>query len=294
MKRIAKVISLIIIILITSSMSLRRIDYREGMHKNVCKDFKNDMLFYFIFVDSKETMPWTEFDMQSTLDSIKIAVRWLQKQAEINNIPVKIKTNYYVGSPFSTIKKNLPQGSIKETLKTLGLKKGFNELNSWADNIAKKVGTTLNITPKDGIPDIKNPKDKERLIAFLRDDNSVESVALVFMVNNYFKEDISVTVNTMTTDDIEFAIVSYKYPSEIAHNILALYGAAPIFKSVFRKNEKKIAFADKEFPNDIMTEPYAKNIWDLNMGAYTKYLIGWNSNLDIKYNHLLTDNIINF
>jgi hypothetical protein len=48
----------------------------------------------------------------------------------------------------------------------------------------------------------------------------------MFFVNNYFKADISIAMNTLSSDDIEFAIVSYKYPAEIAHNFLHLYGAA--------------------------------------------------------------------
>ncbi|NJM15009.1 MAG: hypothetical protein HC896_06170, partial [Bacteroidales bacterium] len=119
-------------------------------------------------------------------------------------------------------------------------KQGLGELNSWADNIAKKVGASFFLTEKDGIPDIKNPKNKERLIAYLRDDNNVESVALLFMVNNYFRTDVSLPVNTMNGDDVEFAIVSYKYPSELAHNILHLFGAADLSPTLYRRHEKKI------------------------------------------------------
>ncbi len=294
MKIFLRSVILILTFILLGSISFHRLDYREGMYKNVCKDFKNDALAYFIFVDTKETSPWSEFDIRSTLDSINVAITWLNNQAIKNKIPLKLRANYYIGKPYTTIKKNLPQGTVENTLKELGFKKGLKELNLWADGIAKKVGSTLNIVEKDGIPEIKNPKNKERLIAYLRDENSKESVALIFMVNNYFRDDISLPVNIYNTDDVEFAIVSYKYPSEIAHNILALYGAAPLFKTVYRRNEKKIAFAQHEFPYDIMLDPYAKNIKKLNIGPYTQYLIGWTNDLDSRYSKLLTDAFVRF
>ncbi len=289
-----RVFFLIAMFAVYSSFGFKKMDYREGMNKNVCKSFRNDVLLYLVFVDSKETMSWSEFDMQSTLDSVNTAVKWLQAQAIKNNVPLRIKTSHYIGSPFATVKKNLAQGTIQQTLYVPNLKKGIEELNNWTDGISKKVGTTFNILPKDGIPDIKNPKDKERLIAFLRDDYAVESVALVFLVNNYFKTDISVCLNTYDTKDIEFAIVSYKYPSEIAHSVLALFGAAPVFKSPFRRNEKKIAAAQELCTHDIMQEPYGKDIQKLEIGEYTRYLIGWSESLDLKYHKLLIDNYINY
>jgi len=277
------------LVIFYSSFGMRKMRYVEGRKKNVCKVLQNDVLLYFVFVDSKETMSWTEFDMQSTLDSINVAVKWLQEQAKKNNIPLRIKTSYYIGQPFATVKKNLPNGSVEKTLYASGVKNGLVALNQWADAISRKVGSSFNMPVKDGIPDMKNPRDTERLIAFLRDDYGVESVALMFLVNNYFKEDISLCLNTYTTDDVEFAIVSYKYPSEIAHNVLALFGAAPLFKSPYRRNEKKIRMAWQWMPNDIMQEPYGKNIWQLEIGAYTRYLIGWTETLDSKYHSLLTD-----
>jgi hypothetical protein len=294
MKQFLRIIAFIIISFLISAMGIQRVDFSHGRKKNVCKDLRNEALAYFIFVDSKETSPWTEFDIRSTLDSINIAVNWLNQQAIMNNINLKLRANYYIGKPIATIKKNLSQGTIENTIKVLGPNKGFKDLNLWADGIAKKVGSTLNIPEKDGIPEIKNPNNKERLIAFLRDANNVESVALIFMVNNYYRDDISVAINTFSKKDIEFAVVSYKYPSEIANNILCLYGAAPLYKSVFRKNDNKIKIAQQFFPSDIMQDPYGKNIQKLKIGLFTKYLIGWTDQLDPKYETLLKDGIMNF
>ena len=41
--------TLIIFLLTHSSVGIRKIDYREGRNKNICKSLKNDVLLYFIF-----------------------------------------------------------------------------------------------------------------------------------------------------------------------------------------------------------------------------------------------------
>ncbi|MBN1598144.1 MAG: hypothetical protein JW894_07605 [Bacteroidales bacterium] len=282
------------ILMIVSGFSYKRLDYRDGMYKNVCKDLKNNVLVYFIFVDSKSTSPWTEFDIQSTIDSMEAAINWIEDQARVNNVQLNIISDYYIGEEYTTVRKNLPYETVINSVTTPNFNKGLEELNKWADNIAKKVGTDVHIVEKDGIPEIKNPRNKERLVAHLRDEKQVESVALLYMVNNYYREDISIPVNHLNTDDVEFAIVSYKYPAVIAQNILNLFGAADLSKTLYRRNEQKIKLAMEFFPNDIMQDVYAKSLSKLEIGEYSKYLIGWKERLDPKYQPLLTDKIINF
>jgi len=271
------------------AFSFKKFDFAKARNMNVCKSLKGEVLVYYIFVDTKTTTPWTQFDIQSTNDSINIALKWLREKASNNNVDLKIKSDYYIGPEFSTIKKDLPEKSVETTIQTPNLKTGIENLNKWADFIAKKTGETFDLSTKDGIPEIKNPKNKERLIAYLRDEYKVESVALLFMVNNYYKTDISVYVNSFDTDDVEFAIVSYKYPSAIAHSILNLFGASDLYISPYRKNEKNIKFAEQEFPNEIMLDPYSKNINNQSISSFTNYLIGWSDTLDTKYVDLLFD-----
>lgn len=273
---------------------LEKIDYRSGRFNNVCKDLKNDVLLYFVFIDTKTTSPWTEFDIRSTIDSIDVAVTWLEKQAENNRVKLNIKTDYYIGKEFATITRNLPLGTVNESITKPNLQKGLMEINKWADNLSRKVGESFFIPEKDGIPQQQSPRDTERLIAHLRDEFGVESVALLFMVNNYYRTDISFAVNTLTTDDVEFAIVSYKYPSEIAHCFLRLYGAADLYETPLRRSQKKIRLAAEFFPNEIMLDPYAKNIWGLEISDLTRYLIGWTQELDPRFEPLLTDKTSGF
>ncbi len=295
MKLLTKLSLLIFIIILLTGSSFKRIDYREGMYKNVCKDLRNNILIYFIFVDSKITSPWTEFDIQSTIDSMRIAIRWIEGQAKKNDVQLNIISDYFIGERYTTVRKNLPNETVLGSFNTgSNLAKGLGELNSWADNIVKRVGAEVHIVEKDGIPEIQNPKNKERLVAHLRDEKQVESVVLLYLMNNYYRDDISLPVNHMGTDDVEFAIVSYKYPAVIAQNILNLFGVSDFSKSVYRRNEKKIKLLTEYFPGDIMQDVYAKNINDLEIGQYTKYLIGWSTELDPRYHSLLTDKIINY
>ncbi len=294
MKQFYRIAFLIIIIIISSSFSIRRIDYRKGRNNNVCKQLKGEVLVYFMFVDSRETSPWTEFDIQSTIDSLETAVQWIQQKARENYISLRIVSDYFIGNEYTTIRKNLPNGSVLTSVTEPNLRTGLQEMNKWADNIAQTVGSNFNITERDGIPEIKNPRDKERLIAYLRDENNVESVALLYLVNNYFRTDVSVPVNTLDTDDVEFGVLSYKYPSVIAHNILHLFGAADLYETIYRKNTKKIEILQQLYPNDIMNDVYGVSLSELEIGDYTKYLIGWKDKISADQKPLLVDKFYNF
>ncbi len=280
---------LLSLLLVGTSASTPSINFRDGRYNNVCKSLDNDVLLYFIFIDSRTTYPWSEFDILTTIDSIRIASHWLEKEAQAAGIPLHIKTDFYIGDEYSTIQKNLPKSSVNECIKELNLNEGMKSLSRWGDNVSKTVGESLYIKEKDGIPTIKKPGTKERLIAFLRDEYQVESVALLMLVNNYFKTDISIAANTMHNDDVEFAVVSYKYPSEIAHNFLHLYGAADLHETYFRRNKRNLKLAASAFPDDIMSDVYARPLNELEIGPYTQYMIGWTEDLDMEYEPLMTE-----
>ncbi len=279
-----------LLLLLPQSYLVRKTDFLKGRHNNVCKDLKDNVLVYIIFVDSRETAPWTEYDIRTTLDSLNLAVRWLSDQAKQYNKVLNMMTDYYIGPEYTPVKRALPQGTVKQSVAQGKLKQGVALLNEWADFVAKRAGSSLNIGQKDGIPDIPTPKNVERLIAFLRDEKQAESVVLLFMLNNYYRNDISVPMNHLDDKDIEFAIISYKYPAVIAQNILSLFGAADLYETVYRNNDKKIRLAKDLFPNDIMQDTYAAKIDRFEMGMLTRYLIGWENELtDESCKMLLTD-----
>ena len=294
MKRFLLYLGLLLVMMIPASHKAKRMDYREARYKNVCKDLKGDVLLYFAFIDSKYTSPWTEYDIESTIDSIRAAITWLHTEARNNKIPLNIKVDFYIGPEFTTITRNMPETTVYKSVTNPNMRKAKENLNRWSDAIAKIAGASVTIHEKDGIPEIKPPKNKERLVAFLRDENKVESVAMFYLVNNYFKSDISIPINIFDTEDVEFAIVSYKYASEIVHNFLHLYGAADMHETVYRRQERKISMLADRYPDDIMQDPYGKAINKLELSDYTKYLIGWIDELDPELETLMTDKMLNF
>jgi len=294
MKGLLKSVLILLISLLSVSAKAPSPDFSLGRYKNVCKDLKDDVLLYFAFIDTRTTYPWTEFDIMSTIDSIHTAINWLERQAGLNNIRLKIKSDYYIGDHYATIQRNLPGKSIKEIVTEQKLEKGLFALSRWGDNISRTIGESLYLKEKDGIPQQKQPGTKERLIAFLRDEYNVESVAVMLLLNNYFRNDISIAINTMQNEDVEFCIVSYKYPSEIAHTFLNLFGAADLYETPFRQSRKKIKLAQTYYPYDIMQDPYARNINDLEIGEFTKYMIGWSDELPEEAAPLLTDRSLLF
>jgi hypothetical protein len=285
---------LMLLLVVPSSYKVNRVDYRQARYNNVCKDLKGDVLLYFMFIDSKYTTPWTEFDIQSTIDSIRAAINWLHLQARANLVPLNINADFYIGPEYTTIDRNLPGATVLESITEPNAGKAKENIKRWSDGAAKIAGESVTLRQKDGIPEIKAPRNKERLVAFLRDENKVESVALFYLVNNYFKSDISIPVNTFNTDDVEFAIVSYKYPSEIAHNFLHLYGAADMYKTLLRKNERNISTLASLYPDEVMLEPYGKDLNKLTISDYTKYLIGWTEILDPSLEPLMKDKRVVF
>ncbi len=289
MRRVITHIILFVLLFAGTSASTPSIDFRVGRHNNVCKTLQNDVLLYFVFVDTRSTYPWSEFDILTTMDSIRVATQWLEKEAEAHKITLNIKTDFYIGDEFTTIEKNLPRKSVEKTINDLNLEEGMLSLSRWGDNISRTIGQSLYIKEKDGIPSQKKPGTKERLIAFLRDEYQVESVALLFMVNNYFKTDISLAINSLRNDDVEFSVVSYKYPSEIAHNFLHLYGAADLHETHFRRSKRNLKLAADAFPEDIMSDVYARPLSDLELGKYTQYMIGWTEELAKEYEPLMTE-----
>ena len=289
MKKIYRHILLFTALITCTAASTPSIDFEQGRYRNVCKDLKNDVLVYFVFIDTRSTYPWTEFDIISTIDSIHTATRWLEEQARSREIPLRIKTDYYIGNEFTTVERNLPAKSVLDLIEGRGLFEGMLSLSRWGDNISKTIGESLYLKDKDGIPSRKQPTSKERLLAYLRDEYQVESVALLMMTNNYFKTDISLAVNTLVDEDVEFAVVSYKYPSEIAHSVLHLYGAADLSESPFRRSKSKIKLADRDFPDDIMGEVYARSLGELSIGEFTSYMIGWRDELDKSHESLLRE-----
>ncbi|MDD5570196.1 MAG: hypothetical protein PHD97_03470 [Bacteroidales bacterium] len=261
-------------VFVFSSFRLRNSGDAEGRNRNVCKKLQGNVLLYFIWTESRQSYLWSPFDINSTLDSVNVSTKWMEEQAAKNGINLKFTVDYFKGDTTNTVYQNF-NGSLKKVLQKT---EGVEEVNKWTDRIVK-TATTL--------------KNRERLIAKLRDQYNTESVVLIFMVNNYFKTDFSYSLNTLSDNDVEYAIISSKHPVIFAQEIMHLFGAPYLHfhpSTSDKANRKKLS---ELFPLDIMSSP-ERNLSMLNIGEITKYYVGWTEDINKEYDKLIKNSRAKF
>lgn len=255
---------------------------------NVCKRLTQHVVLYAIFVDSKSTLPWTEYDMASTMDSITKAIRWIEAQAASRDVGLDITLDYHRDE-----KGVLPIAAAfnRKTLSATVFfpKTGIKSVDRWADKVGKSALQSYPAdTAKRTLTKVK-PYDRERLIARIRDIHKTDNVALMYFINNYYKNEVSLALHTGSNVNPEYAIVSFKKPAVIAHEFLHLFGAMDLYVTPFdsqRKAKARKNWAMKEFPNEVMAFTY-RNLDSLTISPITEYLIGWRKELDQHYVNML-------
>ena len=262
---------------------------------NVCKKLIGNVVLYAVFVDTRYTQPWTEYDIKSTLDSISKATKWIEKIASENGVSVNINVQYHQNKRMIPISNDFPNKTLSGTLFPI-LNVGIPKVDRWADMVAKTAGKSL---PTDTTTLIKTKNrlsDRERLIARLRDIYKTDNVVLMYFINNYYKEEVSVTLHNASMTNIEYSVVSFKQPAVIAHEFLHIFGALDLYVSPFdnrRAARRRKEWAMKEYPNEVMAFAYRK-IDSLNVSTFTKYLIGWENQMDDKSRRMLFGKKIKF
>jgi hypothetical protein len=265
-----------------------------SVDNNVCKKLNGIIVIYAIFVDTKETKPWSEYDITSTLDSINKAVDWIYQKAKENNKFVSIEVVYHSNHYKVPIASDLPKKTLSATLFQQNFATGIKAVHKWSDKIAVTAGKSLPPDTSKIITTKNTLADKERLVARIRDIYKTDNVALLYFLNNYYKDEISIALNTNSQTEIEYSIISFKKPSIIAHEFLHLFGAWDLYISPFEGNKeekKKKEFAMKEFPNEIMAFAY-RDIDSLEISPFTRYCIGWEKSLDKRYADMILGNNI--
>lgn len=257
-----------------------------SVRNNVCKSLEKKTILYAVFVDSDETHPWTEYDINSTLDSIQVSIDWLHQQAALHRKSLEIKLEYAINASKDSVipfKEDFQFKTLSGSLfKYSDLTKGIDLVDKWSDAVSKDVARTLPDDTSDVILSKNRSNNRERLIAKLRNKYKTDNVALIFFINNYFENEVSVAFHTSSGTETEFAVVSNKQPAVIAHEFLHLFGAwdlylSPFDRSVFAKFRKRKAM--KRYPNEIMAFAH-RDIDSLNISPLTKYLIGWDNKLE--------------
>ena len=262
----------------------------SSVNNNVCKKLTGDIVIYAVFVDSKYTNPWSKFDIETTLDSIKVATKWLEKKALEDSVFVNISLKYHNTSQGKIpIKNDFSKKTLSNTLYKKPLWSGVKDIYKWADKIAIESGESL---PKDTshLTNIKNDlKTRERLIARLRDIYRTNNVALMYFINNYYTDELSATFDISNDNNVEFSVVSFKNPSVIAHEFLHLFGAHDLYLTPFdiKKRDKKRKDKLMEmFPNEVMAYAH-RDINSLEISSLTQYLIGWRKEMPAEYQKLI-------
>jgi hypothetical protein len=293
-KGIFVILILIIVLADFTSCSNKKIDMRYAMGRNVCKRLSGTTILYVVFVDTKTTKPWSGFDIRSTLDSIRLSTNWIQEQANKNGQPTKFQVEYFHQGETCTVTKDLPKKMLFESVKAIIDKQGWKKINTWSDNISKKtLGAfpetknyyKLLTTGSDPKKPLK-PGDTEKLMVALKEKYKTDNIAVCFMLNNYYKTDISLNMNVFDNLTPEYFINSYKDPKLITQQILNLFGGLFFFRSP--KDEKKQGQNDelieKDFPKDVMLMHEDANLSELVISPVTQYLLGWTNSIDKKYN----------
>ena len=288
MKKIIALFTLLTLLLLpfacgtTKSLS----DYRLLMDRNVCKKMRGDVLFYAIFVDTKSTKTFSEDDVRNCVDTLSYAAKWLEAQAKIAYIPLKIKVSFMKN--IRAIPKDLPYKTLKETMASIDPEAGGNgitNINKWADDVCKLAGAKMDnkSNPGDTLPIISNPKGTDRLIAKLRDEYKVESVCLFFILNSMAKEDGAIVMNIGSNTDIEYVITSYNTASMYAFCAMEEFGAIDFFS--MEQSSANAKLAQTNFASDVMVNPF-KKLSALKVSPFTQYMIGWTNYVDKQYEPL--------
>jgi len=246
------------------------------------------VVLYAIFVDTKETHPWTAYDINTTLDSIKKSTLWVTSKAKKCNIDVSIDIKFHQNNNVIPISQNLYEETLSRTLFP-NIVEGIENLDDWSNAIARKAGNSFGSDPSIIVKTKNVITDRERLIARLRDLNSTDNVVVMYFLNNYHQDEISLAIHTGISDKTEYSIVSFKNPAVIAHEFLHIFGALDLYMSPF--DRKKRALKNKvkimeAYPNEIMAFTY-RPIENLDLSPMTKYFLGWTAELDEKSKNLM-------
>ncbi|MES2798856.1 MAG: hypothetical protein V4638_02465 [Bacteroidota bacterium] len=273
-------------ILLGALYSCKSYSHISSTRNNVCKTLEKKTILFAVFVDSDKTHPWLEYDIKSTMDSIQIATTWLEKQATLQGKSISIQVQYGINIAKDSVipfREEFKYGTLSQTLfKYTDLRKGLGMVDDWSNNVSKDVGKMFALDTSEIVLTKNKPNSRERLIAKLRNQYKTDNIALIFFINNYFENELSVTFHSSSSTETEYAIVSDKQPAVIAHEFLHLFGAwdlyiSPFDRGIVTKMRKRRAM--KRYPDEIMAFAY-RDIDSLSISPLTRYLIGWDNVMD--------------
>lgn len=252
---------------------------------NVCKTLKEKVVVVPVFVDSDETHPWSAYDIRSTTDSIHRAMNWIEAEAAKRKRILDIQVEILKHDSVVPVKEEFQYKTLSGTLfKYMVIQKGIQLVDNWANAAAKKFAKRLPGQKSTEVLTNNRLRDAERLIASLRDKYGTDNIALLFFINNYYENEMSVVLHSGDSAHVEYGVVSQKKSTVIAHEFLHLFGAWDLYRTPFDKRwlaRLRKHRAMKQFPNEIMAFAY-RDIDKLEISPLTEYLIGWAPSVDKK------------
>lgn len=278
---------IVLFIFLESCMTTKKMNVMfASVNNNVCRRLSGKVVVYAVFVDSKETKPWSDYDIRSTLDSLRKGMDWLELQAKKDSIPLDIQIDCNKkNNGIVPVYQEFSKKTLSATLYKKPLFSGVKDIHKWADKVAIEAGKNLSKDTSRLVKTKNKLSDRERLIARLRAIHRTDNIALMYLINNYHTDEMSLTLDANSNHNVEYCIVSYKYPSVFAHEFLHLFGAWDLYITPFdnkRKAVKRKNMAMEMFPKEIMAFAY-RRIESLEISPFTKYTIGWTTELDKKY-----------
>jgi hypothetical protein len=278
---------IVLFIFLESCMTTKKMNVMfASVNNNVCRRLSGKVVVYAVFVDSKETKPWSDYDIRSTLDSLRKGMDWLELQAKKDSIPLDIQIDCNKkNNGIVPVYQEFSKKTLSATLYKKPLFSGVKDIHKWADKVAIEAGKNLSKDTSRLVKTKNKLSDRERLIARLRAIHRTDNIALMYLINNYHTDEMSLTLDANSNHNVEYCIVSYKYPSVFAHEFLHLFGAWDLYITPFDNKRKAVNrknMAMEMFPNEIMAFAY-RRIESLEISPFTKYTIGWTTELDKKY-----------
>jgi hypothetical protein len=269
---------------VVSCSSSKELDARWARDKNIAAKLEGKVVVYTIFVDSKKTIPWSGFDIKSTKDSLDKVFNWVGRESKRYKKEVRIESIYATLSSKQTINKKIPYSSLSAAFSDGEYSKS-SKIGKWADGIVKKLEKGIKIS---GEPLPKKPKLDafQKLVEKLKRNHQADNVVIFFMLNNYYKYDLSVVVNNMHSTEVEFGVNSSKSTNLLGAQFLSLFGAQNLNTGSSSSKEKEVVQMLKEdFSHDVMYD-YESDLVNVNVGEHTAYLIGWKDKVNSKYAEL--------
>jgi len=231
-----------------------------GRNHNVCKKLKGKVLLYVVWVETRNSTKWSDFELNTTVEALKTSIGWLQDQAGHEGVDLVFQFDASFNDSVSSVYQKLG-GTVPSFTES---DEGLLKIDKWTDKIVKVSS---------------GRKSKLELVTDLRNEYRAESVALIFMLCNYYKTDYIYSFNTTSNEDIEYAIISSKRPTLITQSLLNLFGAPYLYHHPSTVNKRNTKVVQKLFNTDVMANT-EYDLIQLELGPITKYFIGWADTLD--------------